>query len=147
AADDDRPRAAALADPVVTSTRTGHTRVALALRAGAGSAAPSAQGALIQLPSIPADIASHTALAYSNAPREVFINVNTQEVLYAAYIHSWRERVERVGNLNYPDEARRRGLSGSLELEVAPGAAGTVHDLKVRRGSGNRVLDHGARTI
>lgn len=147
AADDDRPRAAALSDPVVTSTREGHTRVALAMRAGAGSAAPSAQGAPIQLPSIPADIAAHTALAYSSAPREVFINVNTQEVLYAAYIHRWRERVERVGNLNYPDEARRRGLSGSLELEVALGAAGTVHDLKVRRGSGNRVLDDAARKI
>ena len=146
-ADDDRPRAAALADPVVTTSSPGHTRVALALRAGAGSAAPTAQGAVIQLPSIPADISSHTALAYSSAPREAFINVNTQEALYAAYIHSWRERVERVGNLNYPDEARRRGLSGSLELEVALSAAGTVHDLKVRRGSGNRVLDDAARKI
>ena len=144
---DGRPRAAAVVDPVVATTAATHLRLALALRAGGGSAAPSARGAPVQLPSITADVDAHTALAFSENPRERFINVNTQEALYAAYLHSWRERVERVGNLNYPDEARRRGLAGSLELEVALGAAGTVRDLQVRRGSGNRLLDDAAKKI
>ena len=145
--DDGRPRAAEMTDPVVASTAPSHVHLATNLRAGAGAAAPDAAGTPVQLPSISADIESHTALAYSEAPRERTIDVNTQEALYAAYLHAWRERVERVGNLNYPDEARRQGLSGALELEVALGARGEVHALRVVRGSGNRVLDTAARRI
>lgn len=145
--DDGRPRAADLPDPVVATAAPSHVHLAVNLRAGAGAAAPSAAGTPVQLPSIPADTDSHTALAYSDDPRERFINVNTQEALYAGYLHAWRERVERVGNLNYPDEARRHGLTGALELEVALGAAGDVHDLRIRRGSGNRVLDNAAKRI
>lgn len=145
--DDARPRAASVPDPVVTAARDTHVRVALTLRAGAGSAAPAAHGAVMPLPSIPADTDAHTALAYSRNPRERFISVNTQEALYAPYIHAWRERVERVGNLNYPDEARRRGLSGALELEVALGASGNVRRLQVRESSGHRLLDEAALRI
>ncbi len=147
-ADDTRPEASAVDDPVVTSTRDRpHLRVAVTLRSGAGAARPTAHGMPVVLPSIPADTEAHTALAYSDDPRDRFISVNTDEVLYAAYLHAWRERIERVGNLNYPDEAKRRGLRGALELEVALGANGNVRQLKVRESSGHRVLDDAAMRI
>lgn len=145
-ADDARPPASDASDPVIAATGA-HVQVALTLRAGAGSAAPAAFGTPVMLPSIPADTRAHTAVAYSGDPRERFISVNTDEALYATYLHAWRERVERVGNLNYPDEARRRGLDGALELEVALGAAGNVRQLRVRRSSGHRLLDDAALRI
>lgn len=143
---DDRPDVANLTDPLVASTR-GHLSFVLTLEAGGGAAAPSSYGTQLPLPSIPADTDAHAALAYSENPRERFVSVNTEEVLYAAYLHQWRERVERVGNLNYPDEARRQGLRGALELEVALGPNGNVRRLRVRSSSGHRVLDDAAMRI
>ena len=93
-----------------------------------------------------AEIHANTRL-YARRPSRKFVSASTREYAWAAYLRTWVDRVERVGNLNYPDEARRRGLSGSLELEVALGAAGTVRDLQVRRGSGNRLLDDAAKKI
>ena len=55
---------------------------------------------------------------------------------FAAYMVEWRRKVERVGNLNYPDEAARLGLSGNLLLEVALNPDGTVADIELRRSSG-----------
>lgn len=144
---DNRPRAHSVPDPVVAVYRDTHLSMAVALRVGGGSAAPAAHGTVVLLPSIPADVEAHTAVAYSEAPRERFISVNTEEALYATYLHGWRERVERVGNLNYPDEARRQGLSGALELEVAVDSSGRVRNLHVRRSSGHRVLDEAALRI
>lgn len=144
---DDRPRAFETPDPLVASTSPSHLSFVLTLRSGGGAATPAAFGTDLLLPSIPADTDAHTALAYSEDPRERFVNVNTEEVLYAAYLHAWRERVERVGNLNYPDEARRQGLRGALQLEVALGANGNVRQLRVLDSSGHRVLDDAAMRI
>ena len=55
--------------------------------------------------------------AYAERPRQKWISARTREVKYAAYMEAWRSKVERIGNLNYPDEARRRGLSGKLISE------------------------------
>jgi len=60
---------------------------------------------------------------------------------------AWRAKVERVGNLNYPDEARRQKLSGSLLLDVALNPDGTVNDIQLRRSSGQKVLDDAAMRI
>ena len=60
-------------------------------------------------------------------PRRKFISASTKEYRYAAYMEAWRAKVERMGNLNYPEEARRRKLSGSLLLEVALNANGTIN--------------------
>jgi protein TonB len=85
--------------------------------------------------------------AKAQRPRLKFISASTREYKYAAYMEAWRAKVERVGNLNYPDEARRRGLSGSLILDVALNADGTVNDIIIRRPSGERVLDDAALRI
>lgn len=80
-------------------------------------------------------------------PRRKFISASTKEYKYAAYMEAWRAKVERVGNLNYPDAARRNKLSGNLILDVALNADGTVNQINVRRTSGSRVLDDAAIRI
>ena len=85
--------------------------------------------------------------AYANKPRRKWISSRTRELKYAAYMEAWRAKVERIGNLNYPDEARRRQLSGKLQLDVALKPDGSIYRIKVRRSSGKRVLDDAAIRI
>ncbi len=85
--------------------------------------------------------------AYANRPRRKWITSKTREYKYASYMDAWRSKVERVGNLNYPDEARRRRLSGHLLLDVALKPDGSIHTVTVRRSSGQRVLDDAALRI
>lgn len=85
--------------------------------------------------------------AYAQMPRHHYITANTREHVTAAYEEAWRQKVERVGNLNYPDEARRRNLSGLLVLDVAINADGTLHSTRVVRSSGEKLLDDGAIRI
>lgn len=80
-------------------------------------------------------------------PKRKFISASTKEYRYAAYMEAWRAKVERVGNLNYPQEARRRKLSGSLLLEVALNANGTINEIMIRRSSGEKILDDAAIRI
>jgi len=85
--------------------------------------------------------------AYAKMPREKYISANTREFNEATYIDSWRQKVERIGNLNYPDEAKSKGLSGSLLLDVAIKQDGTLHSVRIVRSSGHRALDNGAIRI
>lgn len=79
--------------------------------------------------------------------RSKYISASTQEYRYAAYMEAWRAKVERIGNINYPDEARQRGLSGALLLDVALRPDGSVIEIVVRRSSGHKVLDDAAVRI
>ena len=83
----------------------------------------------------------------ASRPRQAFISASTREHRFAFYMESWRQKVERIGNLNYPDEARRNNLAGSLLLDVALNADGSVLEITVRRSSGYRVLDEAAVRI
>lgn len=84
---------------------------------------------------------------YARLPRQEWVTANTRQHDSAAYEEAWRDKVERIGNLNYPDEAKRRRLSGSLILDVAIRADGGLAEVKVQRSSGNKVLDDGAIRI
>ncbi|MFP4132293.1 TonB family protein [Thiohalospira sp.] len=83
----------------------------------------------------------------SDKPREKYISANTREYKYASYMDAWRSKVERVGNLNYPEEARRQGLSGRLLMDVVVEADGSVSEVNILRSSGNRLLDDAAARI
>lgn len=85
--------------------------------------------------------------AYAQRPRRKWITARTREHKFAAYMEAWRAKVERIGNLNYPDEARRRRVSGHLLLDVALNQDGTINDIVLRRSSGKRVLDDAAVRI
>ena len=81
-------------------------------------------------------------------PRMVYINaVSAHKRKAAAYEIAWQQKVERVGNLNFPDEARRRNLSGSLTLDVGINQDGSVHSVTLRESSGEPVLDDAAKRI
>lgn len=77
-------------------------------------------------------------------PRRKYVSATTQEYRYAAYMEAWRAKVERIGNINYPEEARRRRLSGTVMLDVAVNRDGSVGDISIRKSSGNTVLDDAA---
>lgn len=75
------------------------------------------------------------------------ISAQAQEFRDAAYLDAWRNKIERVGNLNYPEEARRRNLSGKLLLDVAINADGSLNNVTLLRSSGHKVLDDAAMRI
>ena len=85
--------------------------------------------------------------AKAERPRRKFISASTKEYKYAFYMETWRLKVERVGNLNYPEAARKRKLSGSLILDVALNDDGSINQITVRRSSGYKVLDDAAIRI
>ena len=86
-------------------------------------------------------------VAKAERPKRKFISASTREYKYASYMEAWRSKVERVGNLNYPEEARKRKLSGSLVLDVALNPDGTINNITVRQPSGHKVLDDAAIRI
>ncbi|MFC5740221.1 TonB family protein [Dyella tabacisoli] len=85
--------------------------------------------------------------AYAKRPKKKFISANTKEFAYAAYMRSWVDRVERTGNLNYPDEARRRELYGELVLTVGLNHDGSIKSIDVIKSSGHDLLDAAAQRI
>ena len=82
-----------------------------------------------------------------NNSRHKYISVATKEYKYAAYMEAWRAKVERIGNINYPNKAREKGLSGNLSLDVSLRQDGTVKEINIRRSSGYDVLDDAAIQI
>jgi protein TonB len=83
---------------------------------------------------------------YNKRPRTAHLGARTSEYRFAQYVEDWRQKVERIGNLNYPEAARGR-LYGSLILSVTIKADGSIKDILVDRPSGIKVLDDAARNI
>jgi len=88
-----------------------------------------------------------TPVARARDPRERFLTVNTRQTLFADYLSSWKDKVERVGTLNFPDAARRLRLEGSPVLEIALRADGSIAEISVRESSGQPALDEAAVRI
>ena len=85
--------------------------------------------------------------AYQKRPKRRFIGARAEEYRFARYVEDWRLKVERVGNLNYPEAAREQKLYGSLLLTVSIRADGNIESVEVNRSSGHRVLDAAAVKI
>lgn len=85
--------------------------------------------------------------AYQKLPRRKFIGARTEGVVYAEYVDRWRQRVEKTGTANFPEEARRNRIYGSLLLTVSINADGTVEKVEIERSSGHGVLDAAALRI
>jgi periplasmic protein TonB len=83
----------------------------------------------------------------SNLPRRAFISANTREYEFASYMRAWVAKVERVGNLNYPMEVRRRKLVGNLLMTVGIQQDGSIESVEIRRSSGLPELDEAAIRI
>ena len=85
--------------------------------------------------------------AYQKMPRRKFIGARTHEYRFAQYIEDWRIKVERIGNLNYPEQARQKRIFGNLQLTVAINADGSLENVEVNKSSGNAILDEAAKRI
>ena len=85
--------------------------------------------------------------AYQKRPKRRFVGARAEEYRFARYVEDWRLKIERIGNLNYPEAARQLKLYGNLLLTVSIRADGSVEDVRVERSSGQRVLDAAAVRI
>ena len=83
---------------------------------------------------------------YNQRPRKKFIGARVEEYRFAQYVEDWRQKIERIGNLNYPAAAKGR-LYGSLVLTVILRANGDLESVEVSRSSGQNLLDDAARRI
>ena len=90
---------------------------------------------------------SKDIIAYQERPRRAFIGARTKEYRFARYVEDWRMKVERVGDVNYPQAARDRKIYGSLVLTVNIKSDGSVERIDLDRPSGHKVLDEAALRI
>lgn len=108
-----------------------------------------------QIPShISNDIATLEALldqqrqSYAKRPRiRRLTSVSAKAAIDAQYLDDWRRRIERIGNIHYPEEAKRNHLYGDLRLAVTLLPNGYVDDIEILHSSGIRVLDDAAMRI
>lgn len=83
---------------------------------------------------------------YNQRPRKKFIGARVEEYRFAQYVEDWRQKVERIGNLNYPAAARGQ-MYGSLILTVVIKSDGELERVEINRSSGQKVLDQAAVRI
>ncbi|TNE76945.1 MAG: energy transducer TonB, partial [Gammaproteobacteria bacterium] len=85
---------------------------------------------------------------YSKLPRVLRVtSASTMAAEHAAYLQYWIDRIEVVGNKNYPEEARRKAIYGDLRLAVTILPDGSVEGIEILLSSGQRVLDLAAVRI
>jgi protein TonB len=137
--------------PVLTTTRPADLRAdSRDLTPSPPKPLPSSRELIersLEMARLAAELERQTA-AYAKRPKRKFVSASTQEYEFASYMRAWVARVERIGNLNYPDDARRRNLQGQLVLTVAIRRDGTVESIDIVQPSGYPVLDEAAtRTV
>lgn len=84
---------------------------------------------------------------YAKRPKATYITASTRRAADAMYLLSWTRKIERIGNLNYPDRARREKLEGQLVLSVSIAPDGHLLSINIRKSSGHKVLDDAAKRI
>jgi len=90
---------------------------------------------------------SKSADEYSKRPRKKFVGARTEEYGLAAYLDGWKQKIERIGTLNYPPEARGK-LYGAVVIFVELRAEdGSLYSAEISRSSGHKVLDQAALRI
>lgn len=82
----------------------------------------------------------HTKIKFVNS-------VSTHKYVAAQYMKDWENKVERTGNLNYPEIARKKGYSGTLTMDVGIKADGSIYSMRITKSSGSKALDDAAKRI
>lgn len=86
--------------------------------------------------------------AYAKRPRiKTLTSVATRASVDAEYLNLWQEKIELIGNINYPQEARRKKIYGQLRLVVSLLPDGSIHNIEILQSSGQRILDDAAIRI
>lgn len=84
---------------------------------------------------------------YQKRPKRKFVGGRAQEYRYALYVEAWRQKVEKIGNLNYPEAAKNLKLYGQLQMTVSIKSDGSIESIEINRSSGHKVLDAAAKHI
>jgi periplasmic protein TonB len=84
---------------------------------------------------------------YAKLPRKRTVTAAAHAREDAEYLFNWQTRVEKIGNLNYPSDAKRLKLQGDVIMMVAVNSDGSLYDMKIIQSSGNKVLDDSALRI
>lgn len=84
---------------------------------------------------------------FARRPKKSFLNARTQEASSAEYMFRWVERVERIGNLNYPEDIRKSELTGALVLTVGIYKNGEIESILIDESSGHSLLDASAKQL
>ena len=84
---------------------------------------------------------------YQKRPKRKSIGARAQEYRFAAYVESWRQKVEKIGNLNYPEAAKAQKIYGKLQMTVYIKSDGSLEKIEIKRSSGQAMLDDAAKHI
>ncbi|PCI60103.1 MAG: energy transducer TonB [Methylophilaceae bacterium] len=84
---------------------------------------------------------------YQKRPKRRFLGSRAKAADDAFYLEAWRQKVERIGNQNYPAAARNQKIYGKLQLTVSIRADGSVEKVVIDKSSGSKVLDDAAINI
>jgi protein TonB len=82
--------------------------------------------------------------AYAKRPKAKYVSASTKSFEFANYMQTWVKKIERVSNLNYPDEAKKRGFVGTLIMTVGINVEGTIKDIKIIKSTGFKSIDDAA---
>ncbi|GLX12158.1 cell envelope biogenesis protein TonB [Pseudomonas straminea] len=142
------------APKAAVTTRAPQQQKAPAKREETKPTSPSPEAPSFDSAQLSAEIASLEAelsdqvQQYAKRPKIHRLNAaSTMRDKGAWYKDEWRKKVERIGNLNYPDDARRRQIHGSLRLLVSINRDGSLYEVMVLESSGEQVLDQAAMRI
>jgi len=135
----------------IVSSSSGRTRAPSAQAAPQSPPTPAAAGRIkVQHDMEMARLAAEIHLRsqrYAKRPSRKFVSASTREYAWATYLRTWVDRVERVGNLNYPDEARRRHIGGVVVINVGIRRDGSVERADIVQSSHIPLLDAAALRI
>ena len=81
---------------------------------------------------------------YQKRPRRTYLSPSVKSDVAANYMAMWREQVERIGNLNYPERARTENISAELVIDVAINPDGSIEAIKLLRRSSHQFLNDAA---
>ena len=84
---------------------------------------------------------------YQKRPKRKFIGARAQKYRDALYVEAWRQKVEKIGNLNYPEAAKNLKMYGQLRMTVSIKADGSIEKIVMNQSSGHKVLDEAAKHI
>ncbi len=84
---------------------------------------------------------------YAKRPKQITLTASTKKAVEASYLSEWVRKIERIGNLNYPQNALKKNLNGALRLNVTINKQGKVLKISVSKSSGSSILDAAAKRI
>jgi len=123
------------------------------------SSANGARATAIQMLAVPEKPGSESTAAVSSRKGdeelvlrgvtrdELYLSADTRASRLAPYLDAWRRRVERIGTINFPTAARRRGLTGNPVIEVTLRRDGRLQTARIQRSSGHAEIDAAALDI